>query len=830
MEKYTITGMSCAACVGRVEKAVLGVEGVSLCQVNLLTNSMNVEGAASEGDIVEAVKNAGYGAKKEGNSHNSLQNGSDSLRDIETPRLLKRLIVSGVFLLALMYVSMGHNMLNFPLSSFFEGNYIAIAILQMTLASIILVINQKFFINGVKGIAKLSPNMDTLVALGSGASFIYSLCVLFAMTRENSAEILKELLHGLYFESSAMILVLITLGKMLEAYSKGKTTNALKGLMDLTPKSAIILVNGEEKVVPASEVKTGEIFVVKAGGSIPTDGEIIDGECSVDESSLNGESIPVDKARGDRVYASTINKSGYIVARATCESGETVLAKIIKTVSDSVSTKAPIARIADTVSGFFVPVVMLVALLTTIIWLLVGQEIGYALSRGICVLVISCPCALGLATPVAIMVGNGVGAKKGILFKNAQSLEVAGKADIVLLDKTGTITSGKPEVVDIIPFGDISENELLRYAYSLEYKSEHPLALAIVEKAKELGIEPLNTEDFKIYLGSGVGAKINGDSFLGGSYKHISAKTPLSSEQGEKYDELAKDGKTPLIFAKNDTVLGIIAVRDSIKNDSKEAIKALRDMGLYTVMLTGDNELSANAIGNEVGVDKIIAGVMPNEKEKVVSDFKKQGKVIMVGDGINDAPALASADIGIAIGGGTDIAIDTAEVVLVKGSLSGVSSAIKLSRASIRNIKQNLFWAFIYNLIGIPLAAGAFVSLFGWELSPMIGALAMSLSSFCVVTNALRLNFFNEKRAYKRKSKINIIEKEEQTKMEITLKVEGMMCPHCEARVNKALLALDGVESAQASHESSSVKITLNKEVDTQALISTIEEQGYTVK
>lgn len=811
MEKYKITGMSCAACVARVEKAVKGVVGVESCTVNLLTNSMNVEGTAGSEEIIAAVKDAGYGAALQGGKQSSAQ-GDEPLKDTETPILRRRLVCSLGFLVALMYVSMGYTMWSFPLPSFFENNQIAVGLLQMLLSGILLVINQKFFINGFKGLIKGAPNMDTLVALGSGVSYGYSVVCLFLMTKG------QHLLHDLYFESAGMILVLITVGKMLEAYSKGKTTNALKSLMELQPKSAIVIKEGKEIEIDASQLKKGDLFLVKAGGKIPVDATVVEGDGSINESALTGESLPVDKSAGDRVYAGTVSKSGYIKCLADTSSEKTVLSEIIRTVSDSAASKAPIARVADKVSGVFVPVVITIAIITFVIWLLTGADFGYALAREISVLVISCPCALGLATPVAIMVGNGVGARRGILFKNATALENAGKAKIVVLDKTGTITKGEPQVTDIIPFG-MDENQLLEYAYSLEVKSEHPLAKAVVEKAKELNIKAKETTDFSVLSGSGVFCKIDGKELTGGSYKHICG---IVGDDGRaEFDRLSSEGKTPLFFAMDKELIGIIAVRDEIKEDSAKAICELKAMGIKTVMLTGDNKNSAEAIGKIVGVDTIISDVLPKDKESVVKELKSQGSVVMVGDGINDAPALTSADIGVAIGQGTQIAIESAEVVLVNNSLMGVVKAIKLSRATLRNIHQNLFWAFIYNIIGIPLAAGAFIALLGWELNPMFGALAMSLSSFCVVTNALRLNLVK----LDKENKEMLFKKKEAG---VILKVEGMMCPHCEARVKAAVEAVEGVTSAVPSHKKNTV--TVFGQCDLDKVRAVIKEQGYKVE
>ena len=810
MEKFNITGMSCAACVSRVEKAVNGVTGVESCSVNLLTNSMKVEGSADSQAIIDAVAGAGYGASVVGASVKTEEN--DTLKDRETPKLRRRLIYSLGFLVLLMYVSMGHVMWGFPLPSFFENNQIAIGILQMLLSGIVLVINQKFFVNGFKGLIKGAPNMDTLVALGSGVSYAYSVVCLFLMTQGH------HLLHDLYFESAAMILVLITVGKMLEAYSKGKTTNALSELMSLAPKTATVIIDGVEREIPATELKKGDIFIVKAGGGIPVDATVVDGECAIDESALTGEGVPSDKAVGDTVYAGTVSRSGYIRCEALTDSEGTVLSEIIRTVSDAASSKAPIARVADKVSGVFVPVVIGIGIVTFIIWMLTEATFGYALARGISVLVISCPCALGLATPVAIMVGNGVGARRGILFKNATALENAGKTSIVVLDKTGTITVGEPQVTDIIPIG-ISEKALMEYAYSLERKSEHPLARAIVKKAEETGATLVENKDFEVLSGSGVSCVIDGKRITGGSYKHISSI--VGSTENEEFENLSKEGKTPLFFAKENELIGIIAVRDKIKEDSRESISELKSMGIKVAMLTGDNKNSAQAIGNEVGVDLIISDVMPKDKENKIKELKKEGKVAMVGDGINDAPALTVADTGIAIGQGTQIAIDSAEVVLVKGSLKGVCEAIKLSRATLKNIYENLFWAFIYNIIGIPLAAGAFIALWGWELNPMFGALAMSLSSFCVVTNALRLNLIKldkeKKEMFGKNKKVGVI-----------INVEGMMCQHCEARVKKVVEGIEGVSEAIPNHKKNTV--TVFGECDLEAVKTAIANEGYVVK
>ncbi|MBO5313232.1 MAG: heavy metal translocating P-type ATPase [Clostridia bacterium] len=817
--KYNVTGMSCSACVSRVERAVLSVEGVDKCEVSLLTNSMKVEGGADSEQIINAVKDAGYGASLVERGSKNKGGKSKDIEDAGTKKTLARLISSLVILLPLMYISMGHTMLSLPVMSFLEDNYVALGILQMLLCGIILVINQKFFINGAKGIIKKSPNMDTLVALGSGASFIYSTARLFEMTV--SAEP-QHILHDLYFESSAMILVLITVGKMLESYSKGKTTSALKELISLQPRSAILIIDGVEKEVEIEKIQRGDIFVVKTGAGVPVDGEVIEGSASVNEASLTGESIPCDKEVGDTVYAGTISHSGYIKCRAKTNSEETVLAEIIETVSASATSKAPIARIADIVSGIFVPVVITLAVLTTIVWLLLDREIGFALGRGISVLVISCPCALGLATPVAIMVGNGVGARNGVLFKNATALENTGRAKLVAFDKTGTITKGEPVVTDLIPYG-VGERELLLLAYALEAKSEHPLARAIVKRAEDEGIELTESEDFTALVGSGAECVVNGSTITGGSYKLAKERTSIDDDTEEQFKALTEKGKTPLFFLRDNSLIGIIAVRDEIKEDSYEAVCELKNMGLDVVMLTGDNTRSANAIAKEVGIERVIAELMPSEKQRAIEELKNQGKTVMVGDGINDSVALVTADIGMAIGQGTEIAIESAQVVLMGSELSGVAKAIKISRATLRSIHQNLFWAFIYNIIGIPLAMGVFISWLGWELSPMVGALAMSLSSFCVVTNALRLNLIN----LKKENKKMLFKKKEEGKKAV-LNVEGMMCPHCEARVKSAVEAIEGVERAEPSHKKNTV--TVYGECDIEAVKSVITAEGYTVK
>lgn len=833
MKQYNVTGMSCASCVARVEKAVNKVEGVTSCSVNLLTNSMSVDGDVKSSDVISAVEKAGYGASLKGNSSKENKSNDEPLKDTETPKLKKRLFSSLVFLILLMYISMGHMMWGFPLPSILANNHIAMGLIQLLLTGIIMVINQKFFISGFKALIHRSPNMDTLVALGAGASFIYSVYALFAMTNaqvNNDMSLVMKYMDEFYFESAGMILTLITLGKMLESYSKGKTTNAIKGLMNLAPKKATILVDNVEKVVPIEEVKIGDIFVVKPGENIPVDGVVIEGESAVNESALTGESIPVDKTVGDNVSGATVNQSGFIKCKATKVGEDTTLSQIIKMVSDASATKAPIAKVADKVSGVFVPIVISIAVVTIIVWLLCGATFGNALVRGISVLVISCPCALGLATPVAIMVGNGVGAKNGILFKNATSLETTGKVSYVLLDKTGTITNGTPVVTDIIPSENYTQEDLLSYASSLESKSEHPLAKAVVQKAIDSNIKTLDTTDFKSLTGNGVSAKINGKTIVGGSVKHISSITNIDENIIKQADDLATKGKTPLLFVMDNQLLGIIAVADVVKSDSPKAIKELQNMGIKVVMVTGDNEKTAQAIAKESGVDEVIAGVLPDGKEKVVTQYKEKGMVAMVGDGINDAPALTRADIGIAIGAGTDVAIDSADIVLMKSKLTGVSGAIRLSRGTLRNIHENLFWAFIYNVIGIPLAAGVWLPIFGWTLSPMFGAAAMSLSSFCVVTNALRLNFLNirsSKRDRKIKNKTN---KKEKNTMTTTLKINGMMCPHCEATVKTALESIDGVTSAEVSHESGTAVVTLSKEVSEDVLKKAVVDKGYTVE
>ncbi len=822
MESYNITGMSCAACSARVESCVSALNGVNECSVNLLTNSMTVSGTASSEDIINAVKNAGYGASLK----YAKPKENNSLEDRETPRLKKRLIFSLGFLTILMYISMGHTMWGFPLPTAFEENYFLIALIEAVLTVIVMIINKQFFINGFKGLIHRAPNMDTLVALGSGAGFIYSTVVLFnIMTAQLNGNLSSaaHLLHELYFESSAMILALITLGKMLEARAKGKTTNALKSLMDLSPKTATIIIDGKETDVAVEDVQIDDIFIVKPGESIAVDGIVLEGFSAIDESMLSGESIPVEKQVGSSVSAGTINQSGFLKCKAIKVGEDTAISQIIKMVSDAAATKAPIAKIADKVSGIFVPTVIAIAFVTITVWLLLGQTVGYALARGISVLVISCPCALGLATPVAIMVGNGKGAKNGILFKNAISLEQVGKAQIIALDKTGTITKGKPSVTDILPFS-ISETELLTLAYSLEKQSEHPLSKAIIKKAEELNITPNPVTEFEAVAGNGLKALCGNDILKGGNVSFIGECVPKKAIiQAEAY---AKEGKTPLFFTKNDMFCGIIAVADTVKPESALAIKELQNMGLRVVMITGDNNRTANALGKQVGVDEVFAEILPDGKEKIISSLKTSGKVIMVGDGINDAPALTSADIGIAIGTGTDVAIDAADIVLMKNSLLDVGAAIRLSRATIKNIRQNLFWAFVYNCLGIPLAAGVFISVFGWQLNPMFGAAAMSLSSFCVVSNALRLNFAkiydnNKDKKIKNKEKKIVTYK-------TTLKIEGMMCPHCEARVKSALEGLDNIIYVTVSHKEGTAVIESKKEM-AQTLKETVEAQGYKV-
>ncbi len=882
MRQFNVTGMSCAACSARVEKAVGAVDGVTSCSVSLLTNSMGVEGCATEEAIIKAVEAAGYGASLRGMSgsgrNSSIESGGvvtysgvdeDMLRDTETPKLKKRLFASLGFLVILMYFSMGHMMWEWPVPAFFANNHIAMGLLQMLLSLAVMIINQKFFINGFKGILHRTPNMDTLVALGSGVSWVYSTYALFAMSeamRLGNMDGVHTYMHEFYFESAAMILTLITVGKMLEAHSKGKTTDAIKGLMKLAPKVATVIKEGEEVTVSIEQVKKGDIYVVRPGENIPVDGVVVKGESAVNEAALTGESIPVDKTVGDIVSAATLNQSGFLRCEATRVGEDTTLSQIIRMVSDAAATKAPIAKIADKVSGIFVPAVIGIALVTMVVWLLLGETVGFALARGISVLVISCPCALGLATPVAIMVGNGVGARNGIMFKTAVSLEQTGKVQIVALDKTGTITSGDPKVTDVIPCS-VNEEELIAYANALELRSEHPLAKAVVAyagcvgqgdgacgtsksadgknvysknaegvSACDLDKRSMEVTEFKVLPGNGLMGVVEGATIYGGNLRFISEKVKVTTDVKDKAEKLSNEGKTPLFFAKDDKLIGIIAVADAIKEDSRGAVKELQNMGLRVVMLTGDNERTAKAVGAMAGVDEVIAGVLPDGKERVISDLQKHGKVAMVGDGINDAPALTRADMGIAIGAGTDIAIDAADVVLMKSSLSDVPAAIKLSRATLRNIHQNLFWAFFYNIVGIPLAAGVYINLFGWQLNPMFGAAAMSLSSFCVVTNALRLNFakiYNHNvycgcdSAFD-KNDNNIIQEVKET-MEKTMVIEGMMCGHCEAHVKKALEALDQVDEAVVSHTAGTAIVKLNANIDNSVLKDTVEAQDYKV-
>lgn len=840
MEQYEITGMSCTACSARVEKAVLRVPGVSSCVVNLLTNSMGVEGTASPQEIIRAVEQAGYGASQKA-QHQVLQNDkSDApLADRETPLLKRRLIASVLFLVVLMYFSMGHMMWNWPLPSFFSDNHIAMGLVQMLLTIVIMIINRKFFISGFRGLLHRAPNMDTLVAMGAGAAFVYSTYVLFAVTDaqvKGDMDAVMRYMHEFYFESAAMILTLITIGKTLESYSKGRTTDALRGLMCLAPKTAVLVRDGAEITVPIEQVRKGDQFVVRPGESIPTDGVILEGQSAVNESALTGESIPADKTVGDCISAATINQSGFIRCEATRVGEDTTLSQIIRMVSDAAATKAPIAKAADKVSGIFVPAVIAIAIVTMIVWLAVGQTVGYALARGISVLVISCPCALGLATPVAIMVGNGVGAKNGILFKTAVSLEEAGKAQIVALDKTGTITAGEPRVMDVLPAEGVTETELLELAYALEQKSEHPLAKAILQYAAQqnLTVEPV--DDFEALPGDGLSALLQGEPVSGGNLKLIRTKAEVSESMEYLARQLAEDGKTPLFFCKNHTLVGVIAVADVIKEESAEAVRQLQGMGIYVVMLTGDNARTANAVGKQAGVDHVIADVLPGEKEAVIRRLGAHGKVMMVGDGINDAPALTRADVGIAIGAGTDIAIDAADLVLVKSRLTDVPAAIRLSRAALRNIHENMFWAFIYNVIGIPLAAGVWIPLFGWQMNPMFGAAAMSLSSFCVVMNALRLNLFRihrtdrEKKIRHAENLAAAISEKEEVAMEMTMHIQGMMCPHCEATVKKVLEAFPAVTEAVVSHQTGTAVLTLCEEADQEVMKQAVVDAGYTVQ
>ena len=834
MEHYTVTGMSCAACSARVEKAVSAVPGVTSCSVSLLTNSMGVEGSATPDAVISAVQAAGYGASLKGAAQSvpSIAEQEDALADHETPVLKRRLIASLGFLIVLMYFSMGHMMWGWPLPSFFDGNHVAMGLIQMLLTIAVMVINQKFFINGFRSLLHGAPNMDTLVALGAAASFGYSTYALFAMTGaqvRGDAAAVMQYMHEFYFESAAMILALITVGKMLEARSKGKTTDALRSLMKLAPQTATLVRGGQEIAVPISQVRRGDVFVVRPGESIPVDGVVLEGESAVNESALTGESIPVDKAVGDSVSAATTNQSGFLRCEATRVGEDTTLSQIIKMVSDAAATKAPIAKVADRVSGVFVPTVIALAILTTAVWLLCGQSIGFALARGISVLVISCPCALGLATPVAIMVGNGLGAKNGILFKTAVSLEETGKTEIVALDKTGTITQGEPRVTDVLPAEGMTQGALLSLAAALEQRSEHPLARAVMMRADEDGLTAAPVSDFRALPGNGLTATLSGEALLGGSLSFVSSQVDVPRSIRQKAEALAEEGKTPLLFAQAGRLAGVIAVADVIKADSPAAIAALRNMGIRVVMLTGDNEKTARAIGRLAGVDEVIAGVLPEGKESVIRRLQAQGKVAMVGDGINDAPALTRADIGVAIGAGTDVAIDAADVVLMKSRLSDVPAAIRLSRATLRNIHENLFWAFFYNVIGIPLAAGVWIPLFGWTLNPMFGAAAMSLSSFCVVSNALRLNLFKLHDAGKDK-KINRHSKhKEETTMVKTMKIEGMMCGHCEAAVKKALEAIDGVASAEVSHTDGTAVVTLSRPVENAVLRKAVEDKDYTV-
>lgn len=839
MKQYNVTGMSCAACSARVEKAVSKLEGVESCSVSLLTNSMGVEGDVPAEKVIRAVEDAGYGASEKGREHSlqnkgtaSMQTAEDALADKETPVLKKHLFTSLVFLILLMYVSMGHMMWGFPLPAFFAQNPIAMGLLQMLLTIVVMLINQKFFISGFKSLWHKAPNMDTLVALGSGAAFVYSTYVLFAMTDaqvKGNAEAVAGYVHEFYFESAAMILTLITVGKMLEAHSKGKTTDALKSLMKLAPKTANVIRNGVEQQIAVENVEKGDIFVVRPGENIPVDGKVLEGGSAVNEAALTGESIPVDKEPGDMVSAATLNQSGFLTCEATRVGEDTTLSQIIQMVSDAAATKAPIAKVADKVSGVFVPAVITIALFTIAVWLVAGESVGFALARGISVLVISCPCALGLATPVAIMVGNGVGAKHGIMFKTAIALEETGKTDIVVLDKTGTITNGEPSVTDILPAEGVSETELLEKANALEQKSEHSLAKAILKKAEERKLPAYEVTAFQVLPGNGLTAQIGEQTLYGGNPAFITKYCEISQKMRLQAEKLAESGKTPLYFAENDRLLGVIAVADRMKGDSPQAIAELKNMGIRVVMLTGDNARTANAIGKEAGVDEVIAGVLPDGKEEAVRALKKKGKVMMVGDGINDAPALTRADMGVAIGAGTDIAMDAADVVLMKSKLSDVPAAIRLSRATLKNIHENLFWAFFYNVIGIPLAAGLWIPVFGWELNPMFGAAAMSLSSFCVVSNALRLNFCKLYDASHDKKRNKQKKKEEEKNMTRTLKIEGMMCKHCEARVKKVLEALPEVEEAVVSHEAGTAVVTLKEEVANDVLKSAVEAQDYTV-
>lgn len=850
MEQYIVTGMSCAACQARVEKAVNAVPGVTSCSVSLLTNSMGVEGTANQEEIIKAVKDAGYGAspkdsvqKTSGKLSDKIAAEEDALKDRETPVLRRRLITSLIFLLILMYFSMGHMMWGFPLPAFFNENHVAMGLVQLILAAIVMLINKKFFTSGFSSLLHRAPNMDTLIALGSAAGFIYSTVMLFAMTRaqvDGGVQAASQYMHEFYFESSAMILTLITVGKMLEAYSKGKTTNALKSLMKLAPKIANVERDGKELSISVDEVQIGDIFLVRPGENIPVDGIVIEGTSAVNESALTGESLPVDKEAGSTVSSATLNQSGFLRCRATKVGEDTTLAQIIQMVSDAAATKAPVAKLADTISGYFVPVVITIAVLTTIIWLIAGQTFGYALARGICVLVVSCPCALGLATPVAIMVGNGVGARNGILFKNAEALQETGNVQIVALDKTGTITSGEPSVTDVIPADGYTSDQLLQYAGSLEQKSEHPLAKAVIDHVKQLEMPLFDIDGFQALPGNGLEASCQDGTLLGGSYKYMKTKTAISEDYNSHYEKLSGEGKTPLFFSLNSKLLGIIAVADTMKSDSAQAVTELKNMGIHVVMLTGDNDRTASAIGKQAGVSEVVANVLPNGKEAVIRQLQEKGKVAMVGDGINDAPALTRADIGIAIGAGTDVAIDAADVVLMKSQLTDVSAAIRLSRSTYRNILENLFWALIYNSLLIPLAAGAFVKLLGWSMNPMWGAAAMSLSSFCVVSNALRLNLLkihdgsHDKPIKNRVTadqdgrllERNIMEDNTMTK---TLKIEGMMCTHCEATVKKALESVPGVAEAKVSHVEGTAVVELTGDVSNESLKAAVEAKDYTV-
>ncbi|MBR0343298.1 MAG: heavy metal translocating P-type ATPase [Oscillospiraceae bacterium] len=851
MEQYIVTGMSCAACQARVEKAVNAVPGVTSCSVSLLTNSMGVEGTAGKEEIIKAVENAGYGAspkdsaqKTAGKLSEKIAAEEDALKDRETPVLRRRLITSLVFLLVLMYFSMGHMMWGFPLPEFFADNHVAMGLVLMILAAIVMIINKKFFTSGFSSLLHKAPNMDTLIALGSAAGFIYSTFMLFAMTRaqvDGGVQAAEPYMHEFYFESSAMILTLITVGKMLEAYSKGKTTNALKSLMKLAPKTANVERDGKELTISVDDVKIGDIFLVRPGENIPVDGVVIEGTSAVNESALTGESLPVDKEAGSAVSSATLNQSGFLRCKATKVGEDTTLAQIIQMVSDAAATKAPVAKLADTISGYFVPVVIAIAVITTVIWLLTGQTFGYALARGICVLVVSCPCALGLATPVAIMVGNGVGARNGILFKNAEALQETGNVQIVALDKTGTITSGEPSVTDVIPADGFTSDQLLQYAGSLEQKSEHPLAKAVLKHVRDLKLSLIDINDFQALPGNGLEASCQDGTLIGGSYKYMMTKTDISGDYSAYYESLSGEGKTPLFFSLNGKLLGIIAVADTMKNDSAQALAELKNMGIHVVMLTGDNERTAAAIGEQAGVNEVVAGVLPNGKEAIIRQLQEKGKVAMVGDGINDAPALTRADIGIAIGAGTDVAIDAADVVLMKSQLTDVSAAIRLSRNTYRNIIENLFWALIYNSLLIPLAAGAFVKLLGWSMNPMWGAAAMSLSSFCVVSNALRLNLLkvhdsSHDRPIKNRVTVDQDEKiletnntKEDNTMTKTMKIEGMMCMHCEATVKKALEALEGVAEAKVSHVEGTAVVELTENVSDEVLKAAVEAKDYTV-